>query len=92
MDPQYQGLGLGLKLLKIGMDEADRMNRICFLVSTPNGLGLYLKHGFKEIDRFVVDPRPYGGKNEVTWISMRRDPLQQTSSKFSEKVDNGEER
>ncbi len=63
-----------MKLLKIGMDEADRTNRSIFLVSTPNGQGLYLKMGFKEIDRFVVDPRPYGGKNEVAWISMRRDP------------------
>ena len=43
-------------------------------MSTTAGEGVYKKAGFKEIDRFVVDPRPFGGKTEVAWFCMRREP------------------
>ena len=43
------------------------------MVSTTAGEGVYKKAGFREIDRFVVDPRPFGGKTEVAWFCMRRE-------------------
>jgi GNAT superfamily N-acetyltransferase len=70
--PSYQGLGLSKKLLKVGLDEADRRGASCFVVSTIAGEGVYKKFGFKEIDRFVIDTRPWGGE-EVPWFCMRRE-------------------
>lgn len=70
--PAYQGLGLSKKLLKVGLDEADRIGASSFVVSTIAGEGVYKKVGFKEIDRFVVDTRPFGGE-EVPWFCMRRE-------------------
>ena len=71
--PSYQGLGLSKKLLNVGLEEADRTGASCFVVSTIAGEGVYKKVGFREIDRFVVDPRPFGGEREVPWFCMRRE-------------------
>ena len=71
--PEYQGLGLSKRLLNIGLEEADRIGASCFVVSTLAGEGVYKKVGFREIDRFVVDPRPFGGSRVVPWFCMRRE-------------------
>jgi len=41
-------------LVKWGVDEADRLGLPCFLESTPHGVGLYKKFGFKEIGGFEM--------------------------------------
>jgi GNAT superfamily N-acetyltransferase len=84
--PDYQGLGLSKKLLNVGLGEADRIGASCFVVSTIAGEGVYRKVGFEEIDRFVVDPRPFGGSKEVVWFCMRRE------AKVGGGVVNGEEK
>jgi hypothetical protein len=63
--------------MNVGLEEADRTGASCFVVSTVVGEAVYKKAGFEEIDRFVVDPRPFGGKSEVTWFCMRRKPKSQ---------------
>jgi hypothetical protein len=60
--------------MNVGMEEADRLGASCFVVSTPAGEGFYKKAGFQEIDRFIVDPRPFGGTGAVVWFCMRREP------------------
>lgn len=42
-------------LLKWGIEKLEEMNVPGFIVSTDQGYGLYLKHGFKEIERWEVD-------------------------------------
>jgi predicted N-acetyltransferase YhbS len=70
--PEYQGRGLGKRLMNVGLEEAEKVGAGCFVVSTPAGEAVYRKAGFEEEDRFVVDPRPWGGKKEATWFCMRR--------------------
>jgi hypothetical protein len=60
--------------MNVGLEEADRIGAKCFVVSTPAGEAVYKKVGFQEIDRFVVDPRPFGGTREAAWLCMRREP------------------
>ena len=60
--------------MNVGLGEADRIGASCFVVSTPAGEGVYKKAGFQEIDRFIVDPRPFGGTGVVVWFCMRREP------------------
>lgn len=71
--PEYQGRGLSKLLLNVGLEEADRIGASCFVVSTIAGEGVYKKFGFREVDRFVTDPRPFGGAKEVPWFCMRRE-------------------
>ena len=49
--PAYQRLGLGRRLLDIGLDEADKLGASAFLVATEMGAGLYRKAGFRETIR-----------------------------------------
>lgn len=41
-------------LVKWGVDEADRLDLPCFLESSPYGVGLYKKFGFREIGAFEM--------------------------------------
>ena len=62
--PAYQRLGLGRRLLDIGLDEADKLGASAFLVATEMGAGLYRKAEFREIESFSIDLRPWGGEGE----------------------------
>lgn len=42
-------------LMKWGIEKLEEMQVPGFIVSTDQGYGLYLKHGFKEIERWEVD-------------------------------------
>ena len=42
-------------LMKWGTDKLEEMKVPGFIVSTHQGYGLYLKHGFKEMGRWEVD-------------------------------------
>lgn len=41
--------------MKWGTDKIEEMKVPGFIVSTDQGYGLYLKHGFKEIERWETD-------------------------------------
>lgn len=47
--------GAASLLMEWGVGEADRRGLPCFLESSPMGRGLYLKHGFEEVESFEVD-------------------------------------
>ena len=53
--PMYQRRGVGSMLMKWGIDKLEEMKVPGFIVSTDQGFGLYLKHGFKEMERWEVD-------------------------------------
>ncbi|KAH7420165.1 acyl-CoA N-acyltransferase [Cadophora sp. MPI-SDFR-AT-0126] len=79
--PSYQRLGLGRRLLDIGLKEANALGASVFLVATEMGAGLYKKAGFKEIEQFVIDVKPWGGEGEVVFRSMKREPQAESPGK-----------
>lgn len=72
--PDYQRKGLGSRLLRIGLDAADRDNAEAFLIATAKGAPLYSKMGFREVDRLEVNTKSYGGEGIVSYLSMIRKP------------------
>ncbi|MCJ1392773.1 hypothetical protein MMC18_005644 [Xylographa bjoerkii] len=60
--PEYQRRGLGGKLVASGAQKADDLGLLSYTEASPKGMGLYLKHGFLEVDRVTVDLEPWGGK------------------------------
>lgn len=70
----HQRQGLGALLLEEGLALADRDNARTYLEASPAGLKLYQKHGWKDIDQFVLDLKLYGGKGTHTEICMTREP------------------
>lgn len=44
-------------LMKWGIDKLEEMKVPGFIISSDEGYGLYLKHDFKEIERWEVDLR-----------------------------------
>lgn len=53
--PEYQRRGVGSMLMKWGIEKLEEMNVAGFIVSSHQGYSLYLKHGFKEIERWEAD-------------------------------------
>ncbi|KAH8808234.1 acyl-CoA N-acyltransferase [Xylogone sp. PMI_703] len=71
-DPAYQRKGLGTVLLKHGLDLADAEGRKAYIEATEDGRPLYLKLGWKDLDRLVVDA--FGGDRPAVNYIMIRDP------------------
>jgi hypothetical protein len=49
VDPDYQRQGVGSMLMQLVCDEADRNHLDTFVLSSPAGVRLYAKFGFKEV-------------------------------------------
>ncbi|KAF8425262.1 acyl-CoA N-acyltransferase [Tirmania nivea] len=74
VDPDYQGLGIGGKLVDFGCAKADEEGLACTLEASQEGMRIYLKKGFVAIrEEVVVDEKGYGGKAEMTF--MIREPM-----------------
>jgi GNAT superfamily N-acetyltransferase len=61
--PEYQGQGIGSKLIQWGTSQADEKGLECYLSATPKGLRLYEKFDFvrqheapKFLQSFMVRP------------------------------------
>lgn len=63
--PKFHRLGLGSSLIKDGLDIADAAGSKVYIIASPMGLPLYLRHGWKKVDEVVVDMRTYGGNSVV---------------------------
>lgn len=63
--PEYQRKGIGSKLLEWGLERADEKGYHCWIDSSPQGLGLYKKHGWEEIGFLDVDLAGWGGEQGV---------------------------
>lgn len=76
---EYQGRGLGARLMNWGVTQADRMQcRMC-LESTPAGLALYRKFGFVAVETVSCDMRALGAttdyrEEDAQRIFMIREP------------------
>ena len=53
--PEYQRLGLGMRIMRSVLDSADEEGRGCYVEASSKGLGRYEKCGFKEVGRLEVD-------------------------------------
>ena len=63
--PEYQGKGCATALLKAGLAKVDAEDRKAFLEATPQGHGLYIKFGWKDVDEMAFDLRKYGFQAHV---------------------------
>lgn len=58
--PEAQGRGAGTKLLTWGVEQADKYGIVMALESTPAGLTLYGRFGFREMDIIKADMKQFG--------------------------------
>ena len=65
VSPNHQRKGLGVLLIREGLTIADQHNANTYVEASPEGLQLYQRHGWKEVDEIRVDLKPYGW-NEIS--------------------------
>lgn len=58
--PEFSGRGAGSKLLGWGVEQADKHGVVMVLESTPAGLSLYKRFGFREADVIKADMKQFG--------------------------------
>lgn len=74
--PSYRRRGVGCLLLTHGLEAVDDANSQSYLDTSPLGLNLYLKYGWRAVDEIRVDLGKYGidqGGEEVS-LCMIREP------------------
>ncbi|KAL9597559.1 MAG: hypothetical protein Q9219_005061 [cf. Caloplaca sp. 3 TL-2023] len=74
VSPDYQRRGLGSMLIREGLAAADRDNAKAYIEASPKGLQLYLRHGWKVVDRVEVDMTPHRGKGVAVEELLFREP------------------
>jgi GNAT superfamily N-acetyltransferase len=72
--PEYQRKGLGSMLLTPVLELADKDKAKVFVQASVKGLGLYLKHGWIEVDEILLDFSPYGGEKQMKTALLIREP------------------
>ncbi|KAJ5822381.1 Acyl-CoA N-acyltransferase [Penicillium robsamsonii] len=75
--PEYQGRGFGSAILKWGIEKADASQSRIFLEGTPEGVPLYLKHGWKIVEEVALDFTQFGSDGRESFFLMMRDPVSQ---------------
>lgn len=60
--PEFQRKGIGARCVKLGIDKADELGLPAYTEGSRQGMGLYLRYGFKEVDRVTVDLGDWGGE------------------------------
>lgn len=55
VDPRYQGLGIGSRLMEWATDRADEHGAFMWVHSSEGGWPFYVRHGFEETDRLTID-------------------------------------
>lgn len=70
--PTHQNRGIGSQLLQFAIAEADRRGVPMGLESTPAGLGLYKRHGFREEKVIKADMRDFGWRGEYDPEAAKR--------------------
>jgi predicted N-acetyltransferase YhbS len=71
--PSHQRLGLGSLLLTPVLKQADVEGAKVFVQASKEGMGLYARFGWEEVDEVVIDFSAYGGEKVKTAL-MIRDP------------------
>jgi GNAT superfamily N-acetyltransferase len=60
--PEYQRKGDRGMLVEWVVKKADELGLLAYTEASQQGLGLYLRHGFEEVDRVTVALEPWGGE------------------------------
>ena len=61
-------------LINEGLANADRCKARTYIEASPSGYGLYLRHGWKQVDEIVIDIGKYGGRGVATEKLLLREP------------------
>jgi hypothetical protein len=61
-------------LLTPVLELADKDKAKVFVQASVKGLGLYLKHGWIEVDEILLDFSPYGGEKQMKTALLIREP------------------
>ncbi|KAE9364463.1 hypothetical protein N431DRAFT_489024 [Stipitochalara longipes BDJ] len=64
VDPKFQRMGVGKKLLEWGLEKADREGIECWIEASPAGKPLYEKFGWREVGFTDVELKKWGWKGE----------------------------
>lgn len=77
--PPYQGKGIGTRLLRWGLEQADHLGVKVWIDASPAGLGLYKKLGWKEVSKLQIELKEWGGREGETdlTVSLVRDPAEE---------------
>lgn len=73
--PEFNRQGVGAMALQWGLEKADELGLPIWLEGSPQGVGLYKKHGFKVLDTLPWDARDYGHHEALTHLCMMRQPM-----------------
>ncbi|KAL9134539.1 MAG: hypothetical protein Q9175_004275 [Cornicularia normoerica] len=65
VDPAYQRRGLGSMLIRPGLEDADKAGAQTYIEASPDGMPLYLKHGWEPVDKMVIDMGKHGAGSGV---------------------------
>lgn len=68
--PSYQGKGIGTRLLRWGLEQADQLGVKVWIDASPAGLGLYKKLGWEEVSRLEIPLKEWGGKEGETDLTV----------------------
>ena len=61
-------------LIGEGLADADRNHARAYIEASPSGYGLYLRHGWEQVDEIVIDVGKYGGRGVATEKLLLRNP------------------
>lgn len=80
--PKFERQGLASRLIRWGLERADEMGVPAYVDSSPTGLKLYEKMGFRACGEMMVDLGRFegadgkeGGLGVQRWVAMRREPV-----------------
>lgn len=73
-DPAYHRRGLAAALLDCVLDVADRQGITTYVDALETAVPVYLRYGFKTVDRIDYDLRKAGREETVSILVMLREP------------------
>ena len=69
--PADQRRGAGGMLVRWGVERADAEGLPCYVDSTPVAVPVYERHGFRVVDRLVIEGADHGGEDLVETMMVR---------------------
>ncbi|KAK0710647.1 hypothetical protein B0H67DRAFT_601620 [Lasiosphaeris hirsuta] len=72
--PDNQGRGVASSLARRGIQQAERLGVPIFVLAFDVSLGVYLREGFREVERLLQDARPCGGNENYNTYFLVYEP------------------
>ncbi|KAL4923871.1 acyl-CoA N-acyltransferase [Aspergillus undulatus] len=76
--PTHQGRGIGKALLSWGREQADRLGKRIYLEATDEGYPVYVKSGWRALERVEIEYERWGGEGVQVLTLMVKDPEEMT--------------